>query len=96
MVQRRSYVVLKDAQVLLSREEFASGMGQRLNTSDAALKVAQINPNEVDYARDTVHTATITMNPQLSHRVLNQNLIRLLRLVPNQRNPHFDKPGQCT
>jgi hypothetical protein len=61
---------------LLRREEFALGMEQRPN--DAALRDAQKNPNGEDYAGDTVHIATQTKNLQLSHRVLDQNLIRLL------------------
>ena len=69
---------LKIAQVLLKREEFALGMVQRESANDAALKVAQINPNEEECAGDMVHTATITMNLQLSHRVMVQSLIRLL------------------
>jgi hypothetical protein len=40
--------VLKDAQILLSREECAGGMGQK--SSYAALKDARINPNEEDCA----------------------------------------------
>jgi hypothetical protein len=42
------------------------------------LKDARINPNEEEYARGTVHTATITTNLQLSHLVFDQSLIRLL------------------
>ncbi len=70
---------LKDAQALLKREDCALSMGQRSN--DAASKVAQINPNEEEYVTDTVHTATPLMNLQLSHRVSDQNLIRLLCLI---------------
>jgi hypothetical protein len=33
---------VKDAQVLLKREEFASGMGQRENINDVASKDAQV------------------------------------------------------
>jgi hypothetical protein len=46
--------------------------------NDAAVKAAQIMLYEEEYARDTVHTAIFTMNLQLSHRVLDQNSIRLL------------------
>jgi hypothetical protein len=70
---------LEDAQIMLKREECALNTEQRSN--DAALKGAQIIPNEEEYARDTVHTATITKNLQLSHRVWDQNLKRLLRLI---------------
>jgi hypothetical protein len=64
-----------DAQVLLSGEECARGMEQRLNY--AAVKDAKINPNEEEYAGDMVHTATTTKNLPLLHRVMDQNLIRL-------------------
>jgi hypothetical protein len=51
-------------------------MEQRSNY--AALKAAQTIPNEEEFARDTVHTATITkMNLLLTHRVLDQILIGL-------------------
>jgi hypothetical protein len=66
----------KDAQIKLSKEECALSMEQRSN--NAAMKDAQINLIEEDYAKDTVHIATLTKNLQLSHRVLDQNLIRLL------------------
>ena len=33
---------VKDAQIKLRKEECASGMGQKLNINDAALKVAEI------------------------------------------------------
>jgi hypothetical protein len=58
---------VKDAQVLLKREESASNMEQYGERNDAALKDAQINPNEEEYAGDTVqvHIATITTNLQL-------------------------------
>jgi hypothetical protein len=51
-------------------------MEQRPN--DAALKDAKIIPNEEEYVGSMVHTATITKNLQLSHRVLDQISIRLL------------------
>jgi hypothetical protein len=69
-------VELKDARIKSSMEECASDMEQR--SSCAALKVAQISPNEEEYARDTAHTAIPMMNLQLSHRVWDQILIRLL------------------
>ena len=43
---------LKDAQLLLGREEFALSMVQRLNTNDAALKDAQVLPRREDCAGD--------------------------------------------
>ena len=75
MGQRPNDAALKDAQIKLSREECASNTEQRSNV--VALKDVKIIPNEEEYARDTVHTATITKNLQLSHRVLDQNSIRL-------------------
>ena len=42
MEQRSNDVALKDAIVLLKREEYASSMEQRLNTNDAALKDAKV------------------------------------------------------
>jgi hypothetical protein len=47
-------------------------------SNNAGVKAAQIMLYEEEYARDTVHTAIFTMNLQLSHRVLDQNSIRLL------------------
>ncbi len=76
MEQRSNDAAVKDAQVLLRREEYARSMEQRSN--DAELKDAQINPNEEDCATDMVHTAITMMNLLLSQRVLDQNLIRLL------------------
>ena len=69
---------VKDAQINPLKEECALGMVQRSNVSYAALKDAQINPNGEEYAGDTVHSATPLMNLQLSHRALDQILIRLL------------------
>jgi hypothetical protein len=76
MVQRSNDAAAKDAGTKLLEEEFALGMEQKSN--GAAAKDAQIIPNEEEYVGDTVHTATITMNLQLWHRVLDQTLIRLL------------------
>jgi hypothetical protein len=45
---------------------------------NAALKDAQIIPNEEESAKDTVHTAIALMNLQLSLLVLDLILIRLL------------------
>jgi hypothetical protein len=42
MEQRSNYAAMKDVQIKFRREEFASSMGQKLNTNDAALKDAQI------------------------------------------------------
>jgi hypothetical protein len=53
-------------------------MEQRSNANYAALKDVQIKPNEEEYAGDTVQIAIPLMNPQLSHRVWDQNLIRQL------------------
>jgi hypothetical protein len=50
MGQQSNDAVLMDAQVLLSGEECARGMEQRLNY--AAVKDAKINPNEEEYAGD--------------------------------------------
>ena len=58
---------VKDVQILLSMEDCALGMEQR--SRYAELKGAQINPNEEECARDTVHTAIALMNLLLSHRV---------------------------
>jgi hypothetical protein len=41
MGQSSNDAALTDAQIMLGREECASGMGQRLNTKDAALMDAQ-------------------------------------------------------
>ena len=77
--QRPNDVPLMGAQILLSKEECARGMGQMLNTNDVTLKDVQILLRGEEYARDTVHTATpLLMNLQLSHRALDQSLIRLL------------------
>ncbi len=75
---RTNDAAVKDAQVLLKREECALSMGQRLN--DAASKDVQLLLRR-EYARDTVHAAIPLMNLQLSHRALDQILIRLLRLL---------------
>ena len=78
MEQRSNDAAVMDAQNKLKREEYALGTEQKLfSENDAELKAAQINPTEEEYARDTVHTAILTKNLQLSHRVLDQNLIRL-------------------
>jgi hypothetical protein len=69
---------LKDAQVLLKREESASNMEQYGERNDAALKGAQIIPGEEEYVRDTVHIEIPPKNLQLSHHVLDQSLRRLL------------------
>jgi hypothetical protein len=50
MVQRPDDAVLKDAQVLLRREECASSMVQRLNTNDAVVKDAQIKLSKEEFA----------------------------------------------
>jgi hypothetical protein len=78
MVQKPnvSYAALGGAQIKPSREECVSSMVQR--RSCAASKGVQINLNGEEYAGDMVHTATITMNLLLSHRVSVQILIRLL------------------
>ena len=67
--------ILKDVEIKSSKEECVLGMGQR--SSYAAVKDAQINPNGEEYARDTVHSATITSKLQLklSHHMLDLNLI---------------------
>ncbi len=52
-----------------------------LNTNDAAVKDAEVLLKREEYVIDMVHTATITKNLPLSHRVLDQSLIRLLRLL---------------
>ncbi len=56
-------------------------MVQRLHPNYAALKDAQIIPDEEESATDTVLTAILTKNLQLLHHVLDQTLIRLLRLI---------------
>ena len=68
-----------------SKEECALGMVQR--SSYAALKDVQINPSEEEYVGDTVHTAILTKNLQLSQRVLDQSSIRLLWIESNQSTP---------
>ena len=78
MVQRRNNVEVKGAKVLLRTKECALDMVERENASNAALKDVQTNPNEEEYVSDTVHTAIPLMNLQLSHRLLDQSLIRLL------------------
>jgi hypothetical protein len=45
-------------------------MEQYRQGNNAALKVAQINPNEEEYVGDTVQTAILTRNLLLLHRVL--------------------------
>ena len=80
MGQRSNYTcaaMKEDAQIKYKKEECASSMGQHGKRNDAALKDAQINSNEEEYARDMVHTAITMMNLQLSQRVLDQNSIRL-------------------
>jgi hypothetical protein len=76
MEQRPSDAAEKVAQIKSKREECALGMVQR--SSCAASKDAPINTNGEEYVGDTVHTAIQLMNLQLSHRVSDQNLIRLL------------------
>ena len=66
----------KDAQIKLRTEECALSMGQRRN--DAVVMDAQIKLSKEDYARGTEHTATPTMNLQLLHHALGQNLTKLL------------------
>ncbi len=56
-------------------------MGQ--SVSYAALKDVQINPNEEEYAGDTVHTVIPLMNLLLS--LLDQNLIKTTLTHPNRR-----------
>jgi hypothetical protein len=48
MVQRSNYAAVKDAQILLNKEECASGMEQRSN--DAAAKDVQVKPSVEEYA----------------------------------------------
>ena len=67
-----------DAQIMSSKEEYAFGMGQhrqRTSISEGCRNLV----NEEDYSGDTANTASITKNLQLSHCVLDLNLIRLLR-----------------
>jgi hypothetical protein len=71
---------VRDANVSFRKEGCALSMEQRSN--DAALKDAQIIPNEEEFVRDTVHTATVTKNLQLLHHVWDQNLIRLRWTIP--------------
>ena len=75
--------VAKDAQVLLSREECVRNMGQRLNTSDAALNEGCTNQSQ----RGGIckRHGTYRNNHEestLSHRVLDRDSTRLLRLIP--------------
>ena len=80
MEQRSNDAAVKDAQIKLELEECVKSMEQRSNY--AALKDVQIIPSEEEYVGDTEQTATITTNQLFSHHVLvDQNLIRLLRLI---------------
>ena len=76
MVQKGNSAAVKDAQIKLSKEEFASSMGQ--NTSSAALKGVQIKLSAKEYVRNTENIAIHTMN--LLH--LDQSTRRLPQLKP--------------
>ena len=74
MEQRPNDVAVKVAQIKSSREECVLGMGQSANY--AALKGAPIKLSKEECAPDTEQTAT--MNRQLLHHTLGQNLTKLL------------------
>ena len=78
MVRRGNDAAAKGAQTFLRNEECALSMEQRKNANYAILEDAQIKLKRGECVRDTVHTATPLMNLLLSHRVSDQNLIRLL------------------
>ena len=65
-----------DAQIKPGREECALSMEQ--STKDAVVKDAEIKLSEEECVRGTEHTATPTMNLQLLHHTLGQNLTKLL------------------
>ena len=50
MGQRPNDAVSKDAKMVLSKEEYASSMGQRSKGSDVALKDAQTKFTKEEYA----------------------------------------------
>ena len=67
---------LKDAQIKLRREVFASSMEQR--SKYAALKDARIKLRREEYVGDTEQTAILMNNALLLHHLLGQISIRLL------------------
>ena len=76
MGQRSKYAAVKDVQTMPTREECASGMGER---GYAAKKDAQIRLREEECVRGMGHITTQMMD--LLH--LDQNSNRLLQLDPN-------------
>ena len=76
MGQSTNDAAVMDARTDQSREECVLSMGQSSN--DVAVKGAPIKLSEEEYVGDTEHTATPTMNRQLLHHNLGQNLTKLL------------------
>jgi hypothetical protein len=70
-----------DAQIKPRMEECVRGMGQRSIANVAASKGALTKPRREEYAEDTEHTAAPDESTAFAH-VLDQNLRRLLRLLP--------------
>jgi hypothetical protein len=78
--------VVKNAQVMLSREECALSMEQRSNTNDAAVKGARIKFRRGEYAEDMEHTA----NPDESiafASCFGSEFEKTTMTLPNRRNP---------
>ena len=73
-----------DAQIKLRREVCASNMGQ--STSDAVVMDAPINQRREECVEVTEHTESPTMNLQLLHHALGQNLRKTTVTRPYQRN----------
>jgi hypothetical protein len=76
MGQSSNDAAVMGARMQPRREECALSMGQ--STKDAVVKDAQTKLEKEDYVGDMEQTATPTMNLQLLHHTLGQNLRKLL------------------
>ena len=76
MEQSSNDAAAMDAQIKSSKKEYVGDTEQSPN--DAAVKDAQTKQSREECARGTEHTATPTMNLQLLHHTLGQNLTKLL------------------
>ena len=81
MGQNSNDAALMDAQINLRREECALGTGQHGQRNDAAVMDAQIKSSKKEYVGDMEQTATPTMNLQLLHHTLGQNLTKLQQRI---------------
>ncbi len=94
MEQRSSYAMLVDALINPNEEDCAWSMEQR--SGYAAVKDAQIKLGREECVLGMGHTVTQTMNLQLLHHALGQNLTKLLWHILISVIQILVKPRQLT